>query len=192
MCFWRSGQWPLSGRGFRIWTRLSQFVPFNSVLFSREPYPSKDLVEVSIFLFFLLGEGEGRESEGGGGGSNFYWKSQEGGVSRRERGRGAGRVSAAGGLNIFFRGRNVHQEEVSMQSWVHQNRAIPCGCGGDFYPPPPSEIARSLRPQDARRPCDQESLANGDFLCNLSGKKKKKNDFRCGIPCDTRVCGENH
>ena len=52
---------------------------------------------------------------GGAGGSVFYWKSQEGGgVSRRGRGRGTGRVElgnffGGGGAKHFFRGRNVHQ-----------------------------------------------------------------------------------
>ena len=56
----------------------------------------------------------------GGGGCSILIETPREGVSRRERGRGAGRVSAAnwgiwgggGGLNIFFGGRNVHQEEA--------------------------------------------------------------------------------
>ena len=55
----------------------------------------------------------------GGGIGIFIQNSRRGGVSRRGT-RGAGRVSAAnwgvlgggGGLNIFFRGRNVHQVVV--------------------------------------------------------------------------------
>ena len=70
------------------------------------------------FLFFLLGEGEGGvRGPGGGWGSVSYWNPRRG-VSRRGKGRRAGRVSAAnwgiaggGGANIFFfRGLNVHQE----------------------------------------------------------------------------------
>ena len=34
----------------------------------------------------------------------------------------------------------------------------------------PSKIARFLWPQDARFPCDQNSLANGDFLCDENGQ----------------------
>ena len=74
---------------------------------------------IFFIFFFCSGTGKG-ESEGTQrGGVDFLLKiPQGGGVSRR--GRGVGRVSAAnwgfwggggGGLNIFFRGRNVHQEE---------------------------------------------------------------------------------
>ena len=66
------------------------------------------LVDVSDILNFLSARGGGKGRVRGipGGG---------GGFSRRGRGRGAGRVSAAnwgigGGLNIFFRGRNVHRD----------------------------------------------------------------------------------
>ena len=51
-----------------------------------------------------------------GGDRFFFTESPSGGGLRHRRGEGAGRVSAAnrgilggGGLNIFFRGRNVHQ-----------------------------------------------------------------------------------
>ena len=76
-------------------------------------------MDSDLFYFFCSGRGKG-ESEaqwGGGGGSRFFIENPRRGVSRRERGRAAGRVSAAnwefgegGGLNIFLRGRNVHQE----------------------------------------------------------------------------------
>ena len=76
-----------------------------------------------FFIFFRLGGGEGgicgdRE----GGGLEFCWSSYEGGgVSGEGRGgEGAGRVSAGefwgGGLNIFFRGRNSHQDFCSLST----------------------------------------------------------------------------
>ena len=77
------------------------------------------LVDVSdVYIFFILGEGNWEsEAPEGGGGIDFLSKIPEGGGSPGRRGRGAGRVSAAnwgnlgGGLNIVFRGRNVHQEK---------------------------------------------------------------------------------
>ena len=74
-----------------------------------------------IFNFFLLrGGGRGSPAKGGGG-ADFLLNPRRG-VSRRERGRGGGRVSGrigefggGGGLNIFFRGRNVHQVLVSLR-----------------------------------------------------------------------------
>ena len=72
----------------------------------------------AIFYFFLSGEGKGKsEALGGGGGRLFIENPRRGGFCT-EGGRGAGRVSAAnwriwgGGLNFFFRGRNVHQGNV--------------------------------------------------------------------------------
>ena len=64
-------------------------------------------------ISFLLGRGGSPRHREGWGGGGVYWKSRQGGCP----GRGAGRVSAVnwrilwggGGLNIFFRGRNVHQ-----------------------------------------------------------------------------------
>ena len=58
-----------------------------------------------------------------GGGGRFLLKIPGGGVSRRGGAEGAGRVSAAnwgfggggGGLNIFFRGRNVHQDQLLLK-----------------------------------------------------------------------------
>ena len=70
------------------------------------------------FLFFLLGEEEGGVRGRWEGGCRFFIENprRRGGFSRRGRGRGAGSVLACGelgifggGLNIFFRGRNVHQ-----------------------------------------------------------------------------------
>ena len=43
-----------------------------------------------------------------------------------------------------------------------------------------------LRPQDARFPCDQKSLANGDFSAIQTGKI----DPHCGKLCDTWACSE--
>ena len=54
---------------------------------------------------------------------------------------------------------------------MHQNRAILCGCGGDFEGSP--KLPRdSLRPQDARFPLRRKSLANCDFFCeeNFQGE----------------------
>ena len=69
-----------------------------------------------FFIFFAWGRGS--RGARGGGLAFFTENPRRGGVSRRGRGRGAGRVSASnwgiwgGGLNIFFRGRNVHQEKA--------------------------------------------------------------------------------
>ena len=56
-------------------------------------------MDVSDFFFFLLGEGEGESEAPGreGGGDRFFIENPRrgGGASRRGRGRGAGRVSAA-------------------------------------------------------------------------------------------------
>ena len=84
------------------------------------------------------GRGSPRCREGGGGGRFFFkLKSQEEGVSRRGRGRGAGRESAAnwgicggGGLIFFFfRGRNVHQVLVlhsgSLSLFQGQTQFVP-------------------------------------------------------------------
>ena len=70
-------------------------------------------------FFFLLGGG-GRGVRGAGrGGDRFLSKIPRGGAFQDRRGRGARRVSAVswgilgeGGLNIFFRGRNVHQDSL--------------------------------------------------------------------------------
>ena len=112
---------------------------------------SPNLVDVSdIFLFFfcLLGEGEGGVRGEGGWGVDFLLKVPGGGgVSRRERGRGAGRVSGrigefgGGGLNIFFRGRNVHQAnyyQKNSSGFAHLN-AIRSSSSKKFCasPPPP-------------------------------------------------------
>ena len=79
--------------------------------------------KILFFFFFLLGEGEGVVQGAGGGGSFFYSKipGWGGGFPRRGKGRGTGRVSAAtnfwggGGLNFFFRGRNVRQGKTQSQ-----------------------------------------------------------------------------
>ena len=78
-----------------------------------------------IFYFFGLGESErGVRGAGRGGGSVFLMKmSGGGGVLHDGRGREGvcgelGGFGGGGGLNIFFRGRNVHQgnsREVNIQ-----------------------------------------------------------------------------
>ena len=72
-----------------------------------------------IYIFFFCsGRGKGESGAPGAGWGRFLIENfRRGGVSRRGRGRGAGRVElgifffagGGGGLNIFFRGRNVHQ-----------------------------------------------------------------------------------
>ena len=68
------------------------------------------------FLFFLRfrGRGKGGRVRGEKGGYFLFGNRERGGFLRRGGGvvsTGAGRVSweGGGGLNIFFRGRNVHQ-----------------------------------------------------------------------------------
>ena len=70
-----------------------------------------------IFYFFLLGGGERGVRGAGRGADDFLLKIPGGGGGSPGRvgagGRGAGRVFAGnlgGGLNIFFRGRNAHQD----------------------------------------------------------------------------------
>ena len=70
-----------------------------------------------IFYFFSpRGRGRGCPRRRDGGGGDFSMENPRRGVSRwvGAGGRGAGRVFAenlgGGGLNIFFRGRNAHQE----------------------------------------------------------------------------------
>ena len=72
-----------------------------------------------ILYFFLLGGVRGARS-GGGGDRIFIENPRRGGVSRRGKGRGAGRVElgkffwGGGGLMVFFfGGRNVHQKIVN-------------------------------------------------------------------------------
>ena len=67
-----------------------------------------------MFYFFLLGEGEGSPRRRGGG-IGFLLKVP--GVSERP---GAclwriGESGGGGGLNIFFRGRNVHQDNYGTE-----------------------------------------------------------------------------
>ena len=75
------------------------------------------MADVSDFFFFssVLGAGKGRKSSRQKGGGYFMGNRERGGgVPRRGGGvvhTGAGRVlrGRGGGVNIFFRGRNVHQ-----------------------------------------------------------------------------------
>ena len=77
------------------------------------------------FLFFSAREGEGGvrdRARGGGGGRFFIEKSQEAGLQEGEGPRGRKGVcgelgSWGGGLNIFFRGRNVHQAKKSLMGF---------------------------------------------------------------------------
>ena len=69
------------------------------------------------FYFFLLGEGEGGvRGARRGGGCRLLIEDRRRGVSRRGGAEGPGgrlrrigELRRGGGLNIFFRGRNVHQ-----------------------------------------------------------------------------------
>ena len=118
-----------------IWKTLGcVFVPFNCFRIYRCPQTTyihkcgirpvcrlhcgnTFLVDVSdIFIFFCSGEGKGESGAAGRGGEGqFVFKIPGGGGGGPRRG-WEGRVSAGnlgelggGGLNIFFRGRNVHQ-----------------------------------------------------------------------------------
>ena len=65
---------------------------------------------------------------------------------------------------LFFPEKTSNKQPPS-DTECAKNRAILCGCGGNFYRTP-RRIARLLRPQDARFPLRRESLATGDFLCD--------------------------
>ena len=79
-----------------------------------------DCVVSDIFhIFFCWGEGKGESEALGGGGERFFIENPRrgGGVSRAGRGGGEGPGGClrgirggGGGLKIFFRGRNPHQE----------------------------------------------------------------------------------
>ena len=116
------------------------------------------------FLFFsCLGRGRGSpRRRGGGEGWFFYWKSQEGGEAGRSR--GAGRVSAAnwgifeggGGLDIFFRGRNVHREKLVFNGKRRKNtkntkESLPGVCG---WPLRAALVYRFWPPKLCRAHCD--------------------------------------
>ena len=80
-----------------------------------------------IFFFSVPGRGEGRGVRGGGRGRRFFIKNRgrTGGVSEEEarEGKSAGGMSVGrGGLNIFYRGRNAHQE---MGLEAKQNKILP-------------------------------------------------------------------
>ena len=67
-----------------------------------------------FFIFFCSGRGSPRRQDVGGGIGFLLKIPGGGGVSRRGRGRrvsvaNRGILGGGGGLNIFFRGRNVHQ-----------------------------------------------------------------------------------
>ena len=94
-----------------------------------------------IFYFFLFGEGEGGSEAPSGGGSVFYFKSQEGGgFPGRGGAEGPGgclrQIGAffggGGGLNIFFRGRNVHQEKKNLSFFFGESTFQKCGSSEDW------------------------------------------------------------
>ena len=58
---------------------------------------------------------------------------------------------------------------------AYENRAILCGCSGDFFNRSLQKLDY-LGPEDSRFPCDQKSLAKGDFLATKTGKT----DSHCG------------
>ena len=75
-----------------------------------------------FFIFSARGRGRGslRRREGGGGFGLFIENPRRGGVSSGRGAEGPGRFmrqigafGGGGGLNIFFRGRNVHQIRIS-------------------------------------------------------------------------------
>ena len=79
------------------------------------------LVDISDIFYFFSARGSGRGSLGrqGRGGVGFLLKIQgeggglpEGGGGHERAGRGSAANLGGGGLNIFFRGRKVHQEMV--------------------------------------------------------------------------------
>ena len=78
-------------------------------------WSKRSLVDVSdIFYFFCSGEGKGESRATGRGGVGFLLKITGGG-GESGRGQRGPRVSTGnwgGGVNIFFRGRNVHQGRV--------------------------------------------------------------------------------
>ena len=69
-----------------------------------------------IFYFFLLGGGSPRRQEGGGGMPEGWISGGGGGSSRRkEAEEGVCGEFRGGGLNIFLRGLDSHQEKFDTQ-----------------------------------------------------------------------------
>ena len=95
------------------------------------PESRTNLVDVSdIFYFFLCsGRGKGESEAPGGWGIGFLLKIPGGG-GEAGRGRRAGRSAAnrgiwGGGLNFFFRGRNVHQAMVGSKEHMGSTNLAP-------------------------------------------------------------------
>ena len=123
--------------------------------------PNVFLVDVSdIFYFFLLGEGEGgvRGARPRGRGRFFFLKSQEGGgVSRGGGGAGGclsriGEFFLGGGVNIFFRGRNVHQVLESYQFYTNPGKSKT----------PPNSETQKLQLRNSESPT--QTLRKSEFL----------------------------
>ena len=77
-------------------------------------------MDVFRIFFFCSGRGKGKSEASGGGG--LFLKIPGGGGVLQEGPRGRegvcgefGNLGGGGGLNIFFRGRNVHQDKRNLQ-----------------------------------------------------------------------------
>ena len=111
-------------------------------------------MDVSDIFFFCSGEGKGESEAPGGGGGRFFIENPRRGEGSPggAGGRGAGRVSArnlgGGGPNIFFRGRNSHQERVLSGGWISGALDLQIR-GAPFLPQnfPKPQICRSNAPQ---------------------------------------------
>ena len=92
---------------------------------------------MDIFYFFSAGGAEGGVRSARGAGRRYFIENPRGVVSRRTRRRGREGVCAnrgifwGGGLNIFFRGRNVHQALARIgknkRSWGNVNGGLANG-----------------------------------------------------------------
>ena len=81
----------------------------------------RDIYIYIYFFFFCSGRGKGSRGAGGRWRTCFLLKAQEGGSPGRKGPRGREGVCSefpnygGGGLNIFFRGRNVHQVKAFLK-----------------------------------------------------------------------------
>ena len=79
--------------------------------------PQKTWWTFRIFLFFLLGEGGGGgvrgSPRGREGGFRFFFENPRKGGGGVSLGGGGAEGQGGGGLNMFFRGRNIHQDKHS-------------------------------------------------------------------------------
>ena len=105
------------------WRNLFCAAGLDQVLKARGKWHKPELGGHFGYFLFFSGRGRGKgesEAPGGGRGSIFKLKFPEGGgVSRTGGAEGPGgclwrigEFGEGGGLNIFFRGRNVHQEKL--------------------------------------------------------------------------------